>query len=307
MTAAVHAPAQTPRRWFGTAAELLEVPHLAGHQLASFERFVSHGIGEVFADLSPIADHTGKNATLELSVPPEGPLGGPKYSEAECRERDLTYSAPLYADARLHVLRTGEIKESRLFLGDLPIMTPRGTFVVNGSERVVVSQLVRSPGLYFTAATEPVSGRRLYGAKVIPARGTWLEFDTSARGVVTVKVDRKRKFPAFLLLAALEGDKESLLEVHRKLRPGDPATLDSARTLLHTLFTNPHRYDLSEVGRHKLDKRLGNGDQRPRTLTTADLHTIVDEIHRLNESQFPLGSPDEIDHRSYRRIRLAGG
>src|SRR5687767_2276898 len=120
MTVAAHAPAQTPRRWFGTAAELLEVPNLAGHQLASFERFVSHGIGEVFTDLSPIADHTGKNATLELSVPPEGPLGEPKYSEAECRERDLTYSAPLYADARLHVLRTGEIKESRLFLGDLP-------------------------------------------------------------------------------------------------------------------------------------------------------------------------------------------
>src|SRR5688572_29941962 len=133
MTLAAHAPAQsTTRHRFGTAVEPLAVPNLAGHQVASFARFLQEGIAEAFADLSPIADHTGKNATLELSVPPEGALGEPKHSEKECLDRDLTYAAPLYADARLHNLRSGEIKESRLFLGDLPIMTPRGTFVING-------------------------------------------------------------------------------------------------------------------------------------------------------------------------------
>ena len=353
MTLAAHAPetaahaasraplntgSSTARRWFGTAAELLEVPNLAGHQVASFERFLREGIAEAFANLSPISDHTGKNATLELTVPPEGPLGEPKYSEKECLDRDLTYSAPLYADARLHNLRTGEIKESRLFLGDFPIMTPRGSFVINGSERVVVSQLVRSPGLYFTATVEPVSGRRLYGAKVIPARGAWLEFDTSSKGVVSVKVDRKRKFPASLLLEALEGNKDALLEVHRKLRPTDPTNPESARTLLHNLLQNPHRYTLSKVGRHKLNKRLLGGSagrasaasEAPErmargsrgsgvseasrapwppealTLTTDDVAAILAEINHLNENQEPLGSPDDIDHLSNRRIRLNG-
>src|SRR5688572_4542988 len=307
MTLAAHAHTENPtRRWFGTAAQVLEVPNLAGHQVASFERFLGEGIAEVFGELFPVADHTGKNATLELAVPLDGPLGEPKHSEDECRDRDLTYSAPMYADARLTLLRSGEIKESRVFLGDFPIMTPRGTFVVNGTERVVVSQLVRSPGVYFTAAVEPVSGMRLYGAKVIPARGAWLELDTSAKGVVSVKVDRKRKFAASLLLAALDGDKEALLDVHRRLRPGEPATPDSARSLMETLFHNPRRYDLSSVGRHKVDRRLGSERRGLRVLTPEDIRGIVGEIERLNETQEPLGSADDIDHLGNRRVRSAG-
>ncbi|HEU5316075.1 MAG TPA: DNA-directed RNA polymerase subunit beta [Chloroflexota bacterium] len=303
------------RHRFGTAPEILPLPNLVQHQRDSFHRFVTEGLAELFAELSPIADFTAKQLELELSVPADGPFGPPKHTEDECRDRDLTYTAPLYADARLRRLRSGEILESRLFLGDFPLMTPRGTFVVNGSERVVVSQLVRSAGVYFTADADPLTGRKLFGAKLIPGRGAWLELDTSRKGAVSVKVDRKRKFPVEILLAALAaldspaGDpaaRAALVELHQRLRPGDPATPDAGRDLLHNLFFNPRRYDLSKVGRYKLNKRLHSvphSAPTTRALTPGDLVAIVAELNRLNDTQ---GEPDDIDHLGNRRVRAVG-
>src|SRR5687767_10692039 len=167
------------------------MPNLIELQLRSFERFTREGLRDVFQEISPISDFTGKNLELELAIG-EAPFGEPKYSQDECRDRDMTYAAPLYCEARLLNKQNQEIKESRLFMGDFPIMTERGTFIVNGTERVVVSQLVRSPGVYFTADEDPVSGRLLFAAKLIPNRGAWLEFDTTNKNLLGVKVDRKR-------------------------------------------------------------------------------------------------------------------
>ncbi len=272
-------------------------------------------------------------------------LGEPKLSEQECREKDLTYAAPLRLNVRLIVKETGEIKEQEIFLADLPLMTQRGTFIVNGAERVVVSQLIRSPGAYFLLQRDPVSGRLLCQASLIPNRGAWLEFETTSRDVIYVKVDRRRKMPVTVLLramdpggeggeagsndrllhlfadvdvdpehqyirATLERDtgarhrEEALLEFYRRMRPGDPATQESARRLLYELFLNPRRYDLGKVGRYKLNRRLGLALPRhQRTLTFADLVAVVKEIIRLNRG---LGRSDDIDHLGNRRVRTVG-
>src|SRR5947209_1490346 len=254
---------------FARFNDVLPLPNLIQMQLDSFEWFTTEGIKELFEEISPITDFAGK-MSLEFIVPGE-PFGTPKYSEAECRLRDMTYSVPLSVKARLVKKVTaegeplGEITEQEVFMGDFPLMTEQGTFVINGAERVVVSQLVRSPGVYFTPDDDPSTGRELWGAKLIPNRGAWLEFETSNRDVLTVKVDRKRKIPVTTLLravgygtdeelhdlldevdedpdhpyvqATLDRDPthsldEGLVEMYKRLRPGDPPTLENARSLI---------------------------------------------------------------------------
>ena len=193
---------ESPRRVsFAKLSDVLPMPNLIEMQLTSFQWFQTEGLQELFAEISPIQDFSGK-MELDFSVPPE-PFGEPKYSEAECREIDATYSAPLNIRAKLLIKETGEIIEKTIFMGDFPLMTKQGTFIINGSERVVVSQLVRSPGVYYTREVDPSTGRLLYMGKVIPNRGAWLEFETSNRDVLTVKVDRKRKIPVTTLLRAV--------------------------------------------------------------------------------------------------------
>ncbi len=326
---------------FARFAEVLPLPNLIQMQLDSFRWFQRDGIKELFEEISPITDFAGK-MSLEFIVPDE-PFGRPKYTEADCRLRDMTFSAPLSVKARLVKKVTaegeplGEITEQEVFMGDFPLMTEQGTFIINGAERVVVSQLVRSPGAYFTKEEDLSSGRTMWGAKLIPNRGAWLEFETSNRNVLTVKVDRKRKIPVSTLLravgfgtdeelheifadvdtdtshpylqATLERDPthsqdEGLVEMYKKLRPGDPPTLENARSLINSLFFNDRRYSLNRVGRYKLNKRLRVGDESgPQILTKEDLARIVHEMIRLNNGQ---GRPDDIDHLGNRRVRAVG-
>jgi DNA-directed RNA polymerase subunit beta len=334
---------------FARIPDIRPMPGLIQIQLDSFEWFKKEGLRELFAEISPIEDFTGKNLSLEFIVPPE-PFGKPKYTEDECRDRDATYAAPLNVKARLVSKETGEIIEKDVFMGDFPLMTKDGTFIINGAERVVVSQLVRSPGVYFTVDEDVSTGRKLYSAKLIPARGAWLEFETSNKNLLTVKIDRKRKIPVTTLLravgslgrdhwhslnvdlstdqgildafagvdndatvryiqATLERDPvkkedEALLELYKKLRPGDPATLDNARSLVRNLFFNPRRYDLGSVGRYKLNRKLDlSVPQSQRILTLDDLVNILRRMVALNNGH---GRKDDIDHLGNRRVRCVG-
>ncbi|MCL6552753.1 MAG: DNA-directed RNA polymerase subunit beta [Firmicutes bacterium] len=328
------------------------MPDLIEVQRRSFDWFLREGIREVFAEVSPIQDFTG-NLELHFAVesgrrrvtPPENvfddqavlDFGGYrlerlKYTEEECRDRDYNYSAALKVKVRLVVRETGEIKEQEVFMGDFPMMTARGTFIINGAERVVVSQLVRSPGGYY-AFTPDASGRPLPTAVVIPHRGAWLELEVDAGGAVYVRIDRTRKLPATALLravgyetdekllklygedrslrATLEKDTthsrdEALIEIYRRLRPGDPPTLESAKTLLDTLFFEPRRYDLGRVGRYKLNKKLGlKVDPDVRILTREDIVEIVRYLMRLAAGD-PEAHVDDIDHLGNRRVRSVG-
>ena len=334
---------------FARIPDIRPMPGLIQIQLDSFEWFKQEGLRELFAEISPIEDFTGKNLSLEFIVPPE-PFGKPKYSEDECRDRDATYAAPLHVNARLTNKETGEIIEKEIFMGDFPLMTKEGTFIINGAERVVVSQLVRSPGVYFTADEDATTGRRLFAAKLIPARGAWLEFETSNKNLLTVKIDRKRKLPVTTLLRALANlakdqlyspsfdlstdqgildafrevdedpnihyiqatldrdpvkrEEEALLELYKKMRPGDPATIDNARSLVKSLFFNPRRYDLGSVGRYKLNRKLDLSiPQSHRTLTLDDLVQIMRRLVQLNNGH---GRKDDIDHLGNRRVRCVG-
>ena len=324
--------------------EVIEVPNLIRVQLDSYQWFQEQGLRELLDELSPIQDFTGSRLEMHFG---KRLFGQPKYCEAECRERDMTYAAPLRVNVQLKVKETGEVKEQEIFMGDFPLMTDKGTFIINGAERVVVSQLVRSPGVYFTLERDATSGRDLCYAKLIPNRGAWLEFETSNKGVISVKVDRKRKIPITTLLRAIDDDaqikdekqlginerllalfkavdtnpdhryiqatlerepsqnkEEALLEFYRRLRPGDPPTLENARSLITTLFFNPRRYDLGKVGRYKLNKRLGYKKALDtHILVPQDLIAIIREIIRLNNGQ---GQPDDIDHLGNRRVRTVG-
>ena len=259
--------------------EVLPMPHLIDIQRKSYEWFMREGLCEIFHDISPIKDFTGN---LELSF--EGfTLGEPKYTVEECKERDASYSAPLNVNVRLLYKDTGEIKESKVFMGDFPLMTETGTFVINGAERVIVSQLVRSPGVYYAVTMDP-SGKKMYGTTVIPNRGAWIEYETDLNDVIYARVDRTRKLPATILLramgltqnedilalfnnhpsvaATLERDttttrEEALIEIYKKLRPGEPPTLENASALIEATFFDNKRYDLASVGRYKLNKKLG--------------------------------------------------
>jgi len=325
------------------------MPGLIQIQLDSFEWFKKEGLRELFDEISPIEDFTGKNLKLEFIVQDE-PFGTPKYSEDECRDHDATYAAPLTVKARLTNMGSGEIIEKDIFMGDFPLMTRQGTFIINGAERVVVSQLVRSPGVYFTADEDAATGRRLYAAKVIPARGAWLEFETSNKNQLTVKIDRKRKLPVTTLLRAIASlarehwyseeldlstdqgilnafrdvdtdqnvryiqatmdkdpvkkEDEALLELYKKMRPGDPATIDNARSLVRNMFFNTRRYDLGSVGRYKLNRKLDlSVPQSQRILTLDDLVNIIRRLIQLNNG---VGRRDDIDHLGNRRVRCVG-
>jgi DNA-directed RNA polymerase subunit beta len=259
--------------------EVMDMPHLLDIQRNSYDWFMKEGLQEIFHDISPIQGFTGN---LVLSF--EGfSLGKPKYDIDECKERDATYSAPLRVNVRLVNNDTGEVKEQEVFMGDFPLMTETGTFIINGAERVIVSQLVRSPGAYYGENIDP-TGKRLYNATVIPNRGAWIEFETDLNDVISVRLDRNRKLPATVLIRALgygtndaimslfDNDErirntidrdntvtkeEALVEIYKRQRPGDPPTVDNAKQLLEQLLFDPKRYDLATVGRYKLTKKLG--------------------------------------------------
>jgi DNA-directed RNA polymerase subunit beta len=259
--------------------EVLDLPDLIEVQKKSYEWFLSEGLKEVFEDISPIEDYTGN---LILEFVDHSLYGEPKFSEVECKERDATYSVPLKLKVRLINKETGEIKEQETFMGDFPLMTDRGTFIINGAERVIVSQLVRSPGVYYNMTRDKV-GKELYESTLIPNRGAWLEYETDSNDIIYVRVDRTRKLPATVLVRAmglssnsqiietlgeteqllktLEKDNtansdEALIEIYKRLRPGEPPTLDSASSLINSLFFDPKRYDLAKVGRYKFNKKL---------------------------------------------------
>ncbi|MEI4771082.1 DNA-directed RNA polymerase subunit beta [Psychrobacillus sp. FJAT-51614] len=266
------------RRSFARISEVLELPNLIEIQTASYEWFLEEGLREMFRDISPIEDFTG-NLSLEFV---DYSLNEPKYSVDESKERDATYAAPLRVKVRLHNKETDEVKEQDVFMGDFPLMTETGTFVINGAERVIVSQLVRSPSVYFHDKTDK-NGKKGFGATVIPNRGAWLEYEIDAKDVVYVRIDRTRKLPVTVLLRALGfgsdqeiidliGDNEylrntlekdstettekALLEIYERLRPGEPPTVESAKSLLYSRFFDPKRYDLANVGRYKMNKKL---------------------------------------------------
>ena len=268
------------RMSFSRINEVLDMPDLIEVQKNSYKRFVEEDLREVLDDISPITDYTEK-LVLEF-VDYSIDFDHPKYSVEECKERDVNYCAPLKVLVRLINKETGEVKEQPVFMGDFPLMTEQGTFIINGAERVIVSQLVRSPGVYYTRSIDKL-GKNLYSAQVIPNRGAWLEYETDFNNVFWVRIDKNRKLPITCLIRALGlktdreildtfGDdprirvtlekdtcktyEEAMLEIYRKLRPGEPPTVDSAETLVHNLFFDPRRYDLSVVGRYKFNKKL---------------------------------------------------
>ncbi len=315
------------RKSFAKIPEILDVPNLISIQRNSFQWFLDKGLGETFRDISPIEDFTGNMAIKFAGYE----FGDIKYTVDECKEKDMTYSAPLFVDVSFVNKETGEIKEQQVFMGDFPLMTDKGTFVINGTERVVVSQLVRSPGVYFSKELEPTTDKYLYSCKVIPGRGAWLEFETDKKDMLFVRIDRKRKQPATTFLKALGfGDNdellkllddapsvhktlekdltitqdEALLEIYSRLRPGEPPTVDSARTLIESLFFNEHRYDLARVGRYKINKKLElNEDPKTTILTREDILATVKYLVGLQKGE---GDVDDIDHFGNRRIRSIG-
>jgi DNA-directed RNA polymerase subunit beta len=318
------------RRSFAKIPEVLDVPNLIALQRDSFKWFLDDGLRETFHDISPIEDFTGTLA-VEFGA---HEFGDPKYSVEECKEKDMSFQAPLFVDVRFINKDTGEMKEQQVFMGDFPLMTDRGTFVINGTERVVVSQLVRSPGVYYSEDLDKTSDKINYTAKVIPARGAWLELETDRRDIVSVRVDRKRKQPATVLLKALgiaetreeilemfnnseaiqrtldrdftETREEALIEIYKRLRPGEPPTVDSARALLDGLFFNPQRYDLAKVGRYKVNKKLGLSlPDAQSTLTPEDIKAAIFYLVQLWEGADGF-HVDDIDHFGNRRIRSVG-
>jgi len=320
------------RVFFTQDDSALDLPSLVDHQNKSFQWFVDEGLGELLAEISPIDDYTGAKLSLTFK---DYHFDDPKLSENVARENNVSYEAPLKATVELTNKVTGEVKEQEIYLGDYPWMTTRGTFVINGAERVVVSQLIRSAGVFFTADQHGTTN--LYGAKVIPGRGAWLEFETAANGALYVKIDRKRKIAVTTLLRALgvtesgmkdvfkhvdqgklnyieatlekdptKGQNDALIEVYRRLRPGDLATVDNARSLLENMFYNFKRFDLSRVGRYKLNKRLDldvPNTAENRIMRLEDLEAIIAEIIRLNNTQEPA---DDIDSLANRRVKLVG-
>jgi DNA-directed RNA polymerase subunit beta len=345
---------------FAKIREPLEVPNLLGLQIESFDWLLGNdawkarveaaeaagrtdlprtsGLEEIFEEISPIEDFSG---SMSLSFR-DHRFEPPKYSVEECKDKDMTYSAPLFVTAEFINNNTGEIKSQTVFMGDFPLMTAKGTFIINGTERVVVSQLVRSPGVYFERTLDKTSDKEVFGAKVIPSRGAWLEFEIDKRDAVAVRIDRKRKQSVTVLLRALGWDNarilerlgqfesvrmtldkdhtttqdEALLDIYRKLRPGEPPTRESAQTLLENLYFNPKRYDLAKVGRYKVNKKLGlDLPLSQGTLTEDDVVRAIEYLVRLHagEDVFDAGDGrvlpvevDDIDHFGNRRLRTVG-
>lgn len=303
------------------------LPDLIEIQHSSFRWFLEEGLIEELNSFSPITDYTGK---LELHfLGADYKLKEPKYNVDEAKRRDSTYSVQMYVPTRLMNKETGEIKEQEVFIGDLPLMTERGTFIINGAERVIVNQIVRSPGVYYKAETDK-NGRRTYSASLIPNRGAWLKFETDKNGLVWVRIDKTRKLSAQVLLKAIglsdgeildslrhpdfyqktldkEGnpsEEEALLELYRKLRPGEPPTVSGGQQLLDSRFFDGKRYDLGRVGRYKLNKKLRlNVADTVRVLTPTDILSAIDYLINL---EFDIGSTDDIDHLGNRRVRSVG-
>lgn len=321
------------RVFFTSGDNALPLPNLIAHQEDSWRWFVKEGLGEIFSEINPIDDYTGQKLALRFG---NYRFDEPKTTDQFAKENNLTFEAPLHAVVELTNKVTGEVKEQEIYLGDYPWMTERGTFIINGTERVVVSQLIRSAGVFFTADT--VTGRNYYGAKMIPGRGAWLEFETATNGALYVKIDRRRKLPVTTLLRALgysktseikelfedidtgdtkyiletldkdttRGVNEALIEVYRRLRPGDLATVDNARQMIERMFFDFKRFDYSRVGRYKINQRLGldvANTAENRVFQMSDLVAIIRELIRLNNSQ---EAPDDIDALSNRRIKLVG-
>ncbi len=324
-----------PKKSYASLPQILEVPNLIQVQTDSFRWFQEKGLRQSLEEISPIEDFTGNRLALTFV---DYEFREPHYTEQECRQKDMTYSAPLYVRTQLLVKETGEIKEQDLFFGDIPLMTAKGTFITSGAERVAVSQLLRSPGVYFTREEDATSGRTLCHAKLIPSRGAWLEFETSNRDVISAKINGKRKIPITTLMRAIgysneekllelfadednapdhqfikatmerepmvKDEPEALLDIYRKLRPGDPPNIENAKKLIKNLFFDPLRYDLGEVGRYKLNKRLKlKIPEDTRALTKEDIVEIVRHIVMINNG---TDNPDDIDHLGNRRVRTVG-
>jgi len=344
---------------FARIKEPLEVPSLLALQTDSFDWLLGSdrwrdrieaekeksrkdlpeqsGLEEIFEEISPIEDFTG---TMSLSFR-DHRFEPPKYSVEECKDKDMTFSAPMFVTAEFINNSTGEIKSQTVFMGDFPLMSPKGTFVINGTERVVVSQLVRSPGVYFDRQVDKTSDKDIYSCKVIPSRGAWLEFEIDKRDSVGVRIDRKRKQGVTVLLKALgwdearildrfggfesmratlekdhtSGQDDALLDIYRKLRPGEPPTRESAQALLENLYFNPKRYDLAKVGRYKVNKKLGLSlPIRQGTLTEDDIVSTIEYLVRLHSGEEEMKSgdilipieTDDIDHFGNRRLRTVG-
>src|SRR6478609_5121747 len=350
----------TGRLSFGKIREPMEVPDLLALQTESFDWLLGNerwqtrvaaakaegrddvpdrsGLEEIFEEISPIEDFSG---SMSLSFR-DHRFEDVKYSIEDCKERDQTYSAPLFVTAEFMNTTTGEIKSQTVFMGDFPLMTERGTFVINGTERVVVSQLVRSPGVYFERTPDKTSDKDVFTSKVIPSRGAWLEFEIDKRDMVGVRVDRKRKQSVTVLLKALgwteaqileefgefesmrltlekdhtQGQDDALLDIYRKLRPGEPPTKEAAQTLLDNLYFNGKRYDLAKVGRYKVNKKLGlDASINDSTLSIEDIVATIKYIVALHAGELTLSGKngqdvpvevDDIDHFGNRRLRNVG-
>ncbi|MEN3302904.1 MAG: DNA-directed polymerase subunit beta, partial [Pseudonocardia sp.] len=350
-------PGAPTRVSFAKIREPLEVPDLLDLQIQSFQWLVGDeawfqrridagdenpvgGLEEILTEISPIEDFSG-SMSLSFSDPRFDEV---KASVEECRDKDMTYGAPLFVTAEFTNNTTGEIKSQTVFMGDFPVMTDKGTFIINGTERVVVSQLVRSPGVYFDHNIDKTTEKDVYSVKVIPSRGAWLEFDVDKRDTVGVRIDRKRRQPVTVLLKALgwtteqiqerfgfsetilatlekdhtAGQDEALLDIYRKLRPGEPPTRESAQTLLENLFFKDKRYDLAKVGRYKINKKLGLSEPPALgTLNEEDIATTIEYLVRLHAGETMMAAPgkpgeeipvetDDIDHFGNRRLRTVG-
>ena len=322
------------KRKFFKPVKMVSLPNLIESQLDSYNWFLENGLKELFKEVNPVVDFTGKDSELYFE---DYYLDDPKYDEITAENKNISYEAPLRCKVKLVIKSTGEIKEQEIYLGDFPIMTDRGTFLINGVERVVVSQLIRSPGVFFTM--EYQKGKKLFGAKIIPNRGAWLEIDTDFEGVLSVKIDRKRKIPVSALLRAFgySNDKDLLdlfknidngetkyiqktiekditknqgegyKEVYKRIRPGDLATEDNAKQMIDSMFFNFERYDFGEVGRYRLNQRLEfdfPNTEDYRVLRREDLVAIIGEIIRLNNDKTAVA--DDIDHLGNRRVRAIG-
>ncbi|NLK00565.1 MAG: DNA-directed RNA polymerase subunit beta [Clostridia bacterium] len=319
---------------FSRISEILDIPNLIEIQKNSYRWFLETGIKEMFDEISPIRDFTG-NLVLEFI---NYSLGDPKYSVEECKERDMNYCAPMRAKVRLINQETGEVKEQEVFMGDFPLMTENGTFIINGAERVIVSQLVRSPGVYYSEQIDP-SGVKLYTATIIPNRGAWLEFESDVKGNVYVRVDRTRKLPVTVLIRALGHDTDSelldlfgddkhiqitlekdntnnrdeaLVEIYKRLRPGEPPTVESAKSLIDNLFFDTRRYDLGNVGRYKLYSKLQHGvlyneeSEKREYIKCLDPEDIVAAVRYFLSVMAGEKETDDIDHLGNRRLRSVG-
>ncbi len=331
------ARARSSRLSFAKLPEVQPLPDLLAVQRDSFDSFIERGLRQIFEEISPIEDFTG-NLALELT---DHRFGDPTETIEEAKDRDSNYSKPLFVTARFLNRETGEIKEQQVFLGDFPMMTDNGTFIINGTERVVVSQLVRSPGVYFDVTLDKTSDRDIYSAKVIPGRGAWLEFDVDKKGTVGVRVDRKRRqfVTTFIralglaetdedILALFDGSEmiretlakdptstkdEALLDLYRKLRPGELTTVESARGLINTLFNNPKRYDLTRVGRYKLNQKLSRPQidvdsyvqSEDGLLSDEDILDTIRYLIALHNRE-PGYHTDDIDNFQNRRVRTVG-